>query len=70
MSTAITTAVIAELIGVPADHRHLLHDAATAMFTTSTTQDELRQTLTPLWTYLYQLAAARRSRPGDDVLAG
>jgi cytochrome P450 len=68
-STVITTAVIAELIGVPADHRHLLHDAATALFTNSTTQDELRRALRPLWTYLYQLAAGRRARPGDDVLS-
>jgi cytochrome P450 len=68
-STAITTAVIAELIGVPTDRRHLLHDAATALFTTSTTPDELRRALEPLWAYLYQLVATRRARPGDDVLS-
>ena len=68
-STAITTSVIAELIGVPPDQRHLLHDAATALFTTSTTPDELRRALEPLWTYLYQLVATRRARPGDDVLS-
>jgi cytochrome P450 len=68
-STAITTAVIAELIGVPPEERHLLHDAATALFTTSTTSGELRQALEPLWAYLYQLVATRRARPGDDVLS-
>ncbi len=68
-STAITTAVIAELIGVPPGQRHLLHDAATALFTTSTTPDGLRRALEPLWGYLYQLVATRRARPGDDVLS-
>ncbi|MEV4703101.1 cytochrome P450 [Actinoplanes sp. NPDC049316] len=68
-STAITTAVIAELIGVPQERRHLLHDAATALFTTSTSPDELRRALEPLFTYLYGLVATRRVRPGDDVLS-
>ncbi|MCA2216006.1 cytochrome P450 [Jidongwangia harbinensis] len=68
-STAITTAVIAELIGVPPDRRHLLHEAATALFTTSTTPDGLRRALEPLWAYLYELVATRRARPGDDVLS-
>jgi cytochrome P450 len=68
-STAITTAVIAELIGVPNDQRHLLHDAATALFTTSTTPQELGRALEPLWAYLYELVATRRARPGDDVLS-
>jgi cytochrome P450 len=68
-STAITTAVIAELIGVPPDKRHLLHDAATALFRTSTTMEELRRALEPLWAYLYELVATRRARPGDDVLS-
>ncbi|GAB2621874.1 cytochrome P450 [Paractinoplanes abujensis] len=68
-STAITTAVIAELIGVPPDRHHLLHDAATALFTTSTKPGELRTALEPLWRYLYELIATRRARPGDDVLS-
>ncbi|MBL7259759.1 cytochrome P450 [Paractinoplanes lichenicola] len=68
-STAITTAVIAELIGVPGDRHHLLHDAATALFTTSTKPEELRTALEPLWRYLYELIATRRARPGDDVLS-
>ena len=68
-STAVTTSVIAELIGVPAGERHLLQDAAMALFTTSTTPERLRAALTPLYTYLYQAVAARRVRPGDDVLS-
>jgi cytochrome P450 len=69
LSTAITTAVIAELIGVPPNQRHLLHGAATALFTTSTTPDGLHQALEPLWAYLYELVATRRARLGDDVLS-
>ena len=68
-STAITTDVIAELIGVPADQRHLLRDAARAIFTTSTTPAELRAALEPLFGYLYQVVATRRAAPGDDVLS-
>jgi cytochrome P450 len=68
-STAITTSVIAELIGVPPEERHLLREAATALFRTSTTPQELREALTPLYTYLYQAVATRRVQPGDDVLS-
>lgn len=68
-STAITTSVIAELIGVPPEERHLLREAASALFTTSTTPQELRDALTPLYTYLYQAVATRRVKPGDDVLS-
>jgi cytochrome P450 len=68
-STAITTAVIAELIGVPADKRHLMHDAATALFDFSTSVDELKVALTPLFGYLYEAIVARRAAPGDDVLS-
>jgi len=68
-STAITTDVVAELIGVPDEQRHLLRDAAEAMFTTSTTASELKAALEPLFGYLYQVVAARRDDPGDDVLS-
>ncbi|WP_127502618.1 cytochrome P450 [Actinoplanes solisilvae] len=68
-STSITTSVIAELIGVPPAERHLLGQAAGALFTTSTTPQELREALTPLYTYLYQAVATRRVQPGDDVLS-
>jgi cytochrome P450 len=65
----ITTAVIAELIGVPADRRHLLHTAAQALFDPATSIDELQVALAPLFGYLYGLVGARRAEPGDDVLS-
>jgi cytochrome P450 len=65
----ITTAVIAELIGVPPQDRHLLHSAARALFDPSTEAPDLRQALAPLFGYLYGLVATRRARPGDDVLS-
>ena len=65
----ITTAVIAELIGVPPQDRHLLHGAAQALFDPATTADGLGQALAPLYGYLYGLVAARRGNPGDDVLS-
>ncbi|MFF5082877.1 cytochrome P450 [Actinoplanes sp. NPDC000266] len=68
-STEITTSVIAELIGVPRSQRHLLHEAAMALFDTSTKADQLREALTPLYTYLYEAVATRRAQPGDDVLS-
>ena len=68
-ATAVTTSVIAELIGVPPEQRRLLQDAAMALFTTSTTAEHLREALTPLFTYLYQVVATRRVQPGDDVLS-
>jgi cytochrome P450 len=68
-STAITTEVIAELIGVPPGQRYLLRNAAQALFTTSTTADGLRAALEPLFGYLYQAVVSRRAAPGDDVLS-
>jgi cytochrome P450 len=68
-STAITTEVIAELIGVPPSEHYLLRDAAQAIFTTSTTAAELQAALEPLFGYLYQVVALRRADPGDDVLS-
>ncbi|WP_067500964.1 cytochrome P450 [Actinoplanes sp. TFC3] len=68
-SRRITTAVIAELIGVPMENRHLLHQAAAALFDASTTVDELPKALQPLFAYLYGLVATRRAAPGDDVLS-
>ncbi|GGL04150.1 cytochrome P450 [Mangrovihabitans endophyticus] len=65
----ITTAVIAELIGVPPDQRFLLHDAAKALFDPATTAEELDTALQPLWAYLYGLVTTRRAAPGDDVMS-
>jgi cytochrome P450 len=68
-STALTTEVIAELIGVPPEEHHLLRDAAQALFTTSTTPAGLQAALEPLFAYLYQVVATRRAAPGEDVLS-
>jgi cytochrome P450 len=65
----ITTAVIAELIGVPPADRHLLYGAAKALFDPATGADELREALAPLFGYLYGLVVTRRAEPGDDVLS-
>jgi cytochrome P450 len=65
----ITTAVIAELIGVPPEDRHLLHSAAQALFDTKVSPEELQVALMPLFGYLYGLVGARRANPGDDVLS-
>jgi cytochrome P450 len=65
----ITTSVIAELIGVPAEMRHLLHDAGLALFGRATTPAELERALEPLFAYLYGLVVSRRAEPGDDVLS-
>ena len=65
----ITTAVIAELIGVPPEQRFLLHDAAKALFDPATTIEQLQVALAPLFGYLHGLVAERRAEPGDDVLS-
>lgn len=68
-STAITTAVIGELIGVPPEKYGLLQDAAYSLFATGTTPDGLRKALAPLFHYLHEQVAQRRAAPGDDVLS-
>jgi cytochrome P450 len=68
-STAVTTAVIAELIGVPPERYGLLQDAAYSLFATGTTPSELRVALAPLFEYLQGQVAQRRSAPGDDILS-
>jgi cytochrome P450 len=68
-STALTTEVIAELIGVPPSEHYLLRNAAQAIFTTSTTEAELQAALGPLFEYLYRVVALRRADPGDDILS-
>jgi cytochrome P450 len=68
-SRRITTAVIAELIGVPAEQRYLLYEAAVALFGGATTPEALDLALQPLFGYLYGLVVTRRAAPGDDVLS-
>jgi cytochrome P450 len=65
----ITTAVIAELLGVPEADHPLFQHAADALFTQTTGEDELRQAMEPLYEYLYLLAVSRRAAPGVDTLS-
>ncbi|MDR7275487.1 cytochrome P450 [Catenuloplanes atrovinosus] len=68
-STAVTTAVIAELIGVPPEKYFLLQDAAYTLFRTETTPAQLQEALRPLFGYLLEQVARRRAAPGDDILS-
>ena len=74
-STAITTGVIAELIGVPPEKYHLLQDAAYTLFDTHTTPAQMQAALAPRF---YALTIRDETRPrrslwagaGDDTLRG
>ena len=68
-STAITTAVIAELVGVPAEKHALLQEAAYSLFRTQTTPAQLQVALAPLFDYMMEQVARRRAAPGDDILS-
>jgi cytochrome P450 len=68
-SRRITTAVIAELIGVPAGERRLFEGAARTLFDPDADPAGLMQAITPLFEYLYGLIVTRRAAPGDDVLS-
>ena len=68
-STAVTSEVIAELIGVPEEHRGLLREGAQALFAATTTPEQLQAALWPLFAYLGEQVATRRAAPGDDVLS-
>jgi cytochrome P450 len=66
----VTTAVIAELLGVPYADRGLFERAAEALFDTGTTGEEMAAALRPLFEYLYALIMGRRAALGDDALSG
>ncbi|MEU4526632.1 cytochrome P450 [Micromonospora ureilytica] len=68
-SNWVTSAVIAELIGVPPEERHLLHEAAAAVFRYDVKIEDARRALGPLYGYLYAQIRERRANPGDDVLS-
>ncbi|GLV79768.1 MULTISPECIES: cytochrome P450 [Streptomyces] len=69
-SRLISTTVIAELIGVPQESRHLFYDTAKALFDpTGKATEELGPALLPLYVYMQELVAARRAEPGDDVVS-
>jgi cytochrome P450 len=65
----VTTAVIAELLGVPDGDRALFQQAAEALFSGASDRAEVASALAPLFRYLHELVAARRRDSGDDVLS-
>lgn len=68
-SKPITTAVIAQLFGVPYADRAVFHQVAQSLFSTATEQDDFSEVLQPLFGYVNELVAARRAEPGDDALS-
>jgi cytochrome P450 len=68
-SQPVTTAVIAELLGVPMAERGLFQQAADTFFTGGASRVRLDETLMPLFGYLHGLVARRRKEPGDDALS-
>ncbi|MEV0184751.1 cytochrome P450 [Streptomyces sp. NPDC050625] len=69
-SRRISTTVIADLIGVPQEQRHLFYDTAKALFDpTGKATEELGSALLPLYVYMNDLVASRRAEPGDDVIS-
>lgn len=65
----VTTAVIAELLGVPAEDRGLFQRAAEALFAGASSTTDVAAALQPLFQYLYTMVVARREQPGDDVVS-
>jgi cytochrome P450 len=70
LARPVTTAVIAELIGVAAADRKLFQDTADAMFSTGSDTGDLQKALEPLLIHVYGLVQARRTELGDDTLSG
>jgi cytochrome P450 len=70
LARPVTTAVIAELIGVPAADRRLFQDTADALFSTGSDAADLEKVLEPLLIYVYGLVQTRRAELGDDTLSG
>ncbi|MFI5914042.1 cytochrome P450 [Dactylosporangium sp. NPDC051541] len=65
----VTTAVIAELLDVPAADHPLFQHAAEALFAGSSSGADVAAAMRPLFEYLHGMVAARRAAPGDDVLS-
>ncbi|MET9294262.1 cytochrome P450 [Streptomyces sp. NPDC003077] len=68
-SKPITTAVIAELLGVPYAERGLFHRAAEALFSSVTGADEVSEKRESLTEYVGRLVAQRRAERGTDMLS-
>jgi cytochrome P450 len=69
VAAPVTTAVIAELLGVPAADRQLFQDAASALFSMDSDVEKIAAAVAPLFEYLHRLVTARRAEPGDDVIS-
>jgi cytochrome P450 len=68
-SKPVTTAVIAALLSVPETDHGLFQQAAEALFSGASSQDDVAAALTPLFEYLYGTVVTRRAVPGEDVLS-
>ncbi|MGO1050350.1 cytochrome P450 [Crossiella sp. CA198] len=68
-SKPLTSSVIAELLGVPYADRAMFQRVAETLFSGETDVDELNAVRFPLYDYVADLARARRSEPGEDVLS-
>ncbi|MFF5228811.1 cytochrome P450 [Dactylosporangium sp. NPDC000521] len=65
----VTTAVIAELLSVPKDDRHLFKNAAEALSDGKSSAGDVAAAMQPLFEYLYMTVVTRRANPGEDVLS-
>jgi cytochrome P450 len=68
-ASPVTTAAIAELIGVPPADRALFQRAAAALFDPRSSSSDYAEALAPLFDYLFRLVGTRRAAPGEDVLS-
>ncbi|SEN59503.1 cytochrome P450 [Nonomuraea pusilla] len=66
----VPSLVICELLGIPyADRDRFQRDSAAALRVGST-KEEVTTAMTSLFGYLYELVAAKRAQPADDLLSG
>ncbi|WP_433061450.1 cytochrome P450 [Dactylosporangium sp. CS-033363] len=65
----VTTAVIAELLGVPEPDQPLFQRAAEALFAGTSSGEDVAAAIGPLFQYLYGMVMTRRATPGDDILS-
>jgi cholest-4-en-3-one 26-monooxygenase len=66
--------VIAEIMGVPQEERHLVFDWSNRMVGSddpeyNTTREEAFEASAELYAYANQLAAKKRTNPGDDIIS-
>ncbi|MFI7612231.1 cytochrome P450 [Nonomuraea terrae] len=66
----IPAVVICELLGVPEDERGRFLAHAVTLTRGDRPQEEMMAAVTAMVAHMRELVAARRARPGDDVLSG